>query len=236
MDLTPRQVVTQFAHVLQLDLFPMLEATVGPLSTQLQLLAATMAMVPLERFLSSRRASTGRPPKDRAALATAFIAKAILNLPTTRALMSRLCVDAGLRQFCGWSNAESVPDETKFSRAFAEFAISELPQQLHAAPSRRHPRQPRPSHHLDRLQWHRPRHDQLSRRRVPAMQWRRHAHRTESGAVSVSACRRQCSPRSRSPSHRGRRFVCHLIALPRLRQKDRPVWHCASRVFTRLRL
>jgi hypothetical protein len=133
LDLTPRQVVTQFAHVLQLNLFPMLEAAVGPLSTQLQLLAATMAMVPLERFLSSRRASTGRPPKDRAALVTAFIAKAILNLPTTRALMSRLCVDEALRQFCGWSTAQSVPDEAKFSRAFAEFAISELPQQLHAA-------------------------------------------------------------------------------------------------------
>jgi hypothetical protein len=133
MDLNPRQVVTQFAHVLQQNLFPMLEGVAGPLSTQLKLLTAVMSMTPLERFLSARRASTGRPAKDRAALATAFMAKAILNLPTTRDLISRLRVDEALRQFCGWSTVLKLPHESKFSRAFAEFALTELPQQLHAA-------------------------------------------------------------------------------------------------------
>jgi len=133
MDLNPRQMVTQFAHLLQQSLFPVLESVVGPLSTQLELLTAVMSMTPLERFLSARRASTGRPAKDRAALATAFMAKAILNLPTTRDLISRLRVDEALRQFCGWSSVLKLPHESKFSRAFAEFAVTQLPQQLHQA-------------------------------------------------------------------------------------------------------
>src|SRR5450631_3069106 len=90
-------------------------------------------MAPLERMLSARRSGTGRPAKDRAALATAFMAKAILNLPTTRDLIGRLRVDEGLRRFCGWPSVRALPHESKFSRAFAEFAGTELPQQLHEA-------------------------------------------------------------------------------------------------------
>jgi len=133
MQLNARELVTGFAHLMQEELFPLLESVAGPLSPKLQLLAAAMSMTPLERTLSARRAATGRPAKDRAALATAFLAKAILNLPTTRDLISRLKVDEALRRFCGWNTAAAVPHESKFSRAFAEFAHTELPQQLHEA-------------------------------------------------------------------------------------------------------
>jgi hypothetical protein len=61
------------------------------------------------------------------------MAKAILNIPTTRDLIGRLRVDEALRQCCGWSTARAVPHESKFSRAFAEFAQTQLPQQLHEA-------------------------------------------------------------------------------------------------------
>jgi Transposase DDE domain/Transposase domain (DUF772) len=133
MQLTPRQAILQFGHVLQQQLFPHLEAAVGRLSPQLELLAAVISVVPLARWLAAGRARTGRPAKDRAALATAFIAKAVLNLPTTRDLIGRLQVDQALRQFCGWRSGRALPHESKFSRAFAEFAASQLPQQLHAA-------------------------------------------------------------------------------------------------------
>src|SRR5260370_16399816 len=109
MQLNPRELVMQFAHVLQQDLFPMLQAAAGPLSAQLQLLASIISLVPLGRLLSARSASTGRPAKDRAALATAFIAKAVLNLPTTRHLISRLRVDEPLPQFCGWTTLPTLP-------------------------------------------------------------------------------------------------------------------------------
>jgi hypothetical protein len=133
MQLTPRHIVMQFAHMLQQELFPLLQSSLGPLSGQMQLLASVVSLAPLERMLSARRAATGRPARDRAALATAFMAKAILNLPTTRDLISRLRVDEALRKFCGWSSARALPHESKFSRAFAEFAATELPQQLHEA-------------------------------------------------------------------------------------------------------
>jgi len=133
MQLTPRQAVLQFGHVLQQQLFPHLEAAVGGLSPQLELLASVVALAPLAGWLGARRARTGRPAKDRAALATAFIAKAIFNLPTTRDLMGRLRVDQALRQFCGWRSPGALPHESKFSRAFAEFAAGRLPERLHEA-------------------------------------------------------------------------------------------------------
>jgi hypothetical protein len=133
MQLTPRHVLLQFGHVLQQDLIPRLDESIGPLSPPLQLLVAVAALLPLDRLLTARRAATGRPPADRAALATAFAAKAILNLSTTRDLIDRLKVDQGLRQLCGWRSPRALPHESKFSRAFAEFAASQLPQQLHQA-------------------------------------------------------------------------------------------------------
>lgn len=110
-----------------------MEEEIGPLSPALKLLSAVLSLIPLDMALSARRASTGRPPRDRAALATAFFAKSILNLPTTRQLIGRLRADAPLRRLCGWDHIRALPHESKFSRAFALFAASELPQQLHVA-------------------------------------------------------------------------------------------------------
>ena len=132
MQLNPRYLVTAFAHVLQEKLFPALETVTGSLNPQMKLLVAITALIPLERMISARRAATGRPPKDRAALSVAFIARAVLNLPGNRELMRRLRVDETLRRLCGWSSVDALPDESTFSRAFAEFAMTELPQQLHA--------------------------------------------------------------------------------------------------------
>jgi hypothetical protein len=133
MQLTPRGALLQFAHLFQQEIFPRISAELGPLSPQLELLCSVLGLIPLEAALHARRSRTGRPAKDRAALATAFLAKSILNLPTTRQLIDRLRCDDGLRRLCGWSQAEHLPHESKFSRAFEEFADTELPQQLHAA-------------------------------------------------------------------------------------------------------
>jgi hypothetical protein len=133
MQINPREMLAQFAHVLQQDLYPAMQPDTGELSDAERLLIAVLALIPLERMLSARRSWTGRPAKDRAALCTAFVAKAILNLAATRDLISRLSVDESLRRLCGWPNVDALPHESKFSRAFAEFAHTELPQQLHAA-------------------------------------------------------------------------------------------------------
>ena len=74
----------------------------------------------------------GQPEADRCALACAFLAKAVLGLLTTRALMERLQADSKLRRLCGFDLRFALPSEATFSRAFAEFAASELIQRVHA--------------------------------------------------------------------------------------------------------
>lgn len=132
MQITPRQLLMQFGHALQQCLFT-LESELEEMTPQLRLVTAVMALAPVQGFVSARRARTGRPAEDRAALATAFVAKAVLNLPTTRGLIARLKVDRALRRLCGWENASAIPNESTFSRAFAEFAGAKLPEQLHEA-------------------------------------------------------------------------------------------------------
>ena len=77
------------------------------------------------------RQEAGRPPEDRRALARAFLAKAVWDLPTTRHLIDRL--GPALRRLCGWSRLGAIPSEATFSRAFAEFAEARLADRMHEA-------------------------------------------------------------------------------------------------------
>ena len=81
----------------------------------------------------SRFRVPGRPPKDRAAMARALVAKAVYDMPTTRVLLDRLVTDVALRRICGWERKSEVPSESVFSRAFAEFSDTQLPQRVHEA-------------------------------------------------------------------------------------------------------
>lgn len=103
----------------------------APLRPPLRLLAAVLHLVPLSAWLPPV-ARRGRRPHSRQALAAAFLAKALLNLPTTRALRTYLALDAALRTLCGFPS-ERLPSEATFSRAFAQFAAKDLPAHWHAA-------------------------------------------------------------------------------------------------------
>jgi len=133
MHCTAREVLTQFAHLFQATLFPAVESELGELSDDTRLLVSILGMVPLGKYVAPGRGYIGRPQRDRIALATAFLAKAVLNLQTTRQLIDRLTADTALRRICGWKSVDEIPHEATFSRAFAEFAKTELPQKLHAA-------------------------------------------------------------------------------------------------------
>jgi hypothetical protein len=47
-------------------------------------------------------------------------------------LIERVEADKTLRRLCGWSRPAEVPSESTFSRAFAEFAESQLPSRVPA--------------------------------------------------------------------------------------------------------
>lgn len=126
------QLLSQFSNVLQGDLFPALEEALGLMSNTQQKFVRTLGLLDLDGFVAVRH-GRGRKPHDRAAIARAFVAKAIWNLPTTRAVLDRLQSDTVMRRVCGWETASAVPDETVFSRAFAEFANHEFGQRVQAA-------------------------------------------------------------------------------------------------------
>ena len=87
----------------------------------------------VDRFIPSSRGFVGRPPKDRVALARAFVAKAVLDLPTTEALIDRLKVDQALQRICGFERFHAIPGASRFSRVSAEFTALELPARVHEA-------------------------------------------------------------------------------------------------------
>lgn len=131
MQLTLQQQITRFAHMLQSELFPALHDDALPLTEEHKRLIAALTIVPLERFIPAAFGWMGRPSKDRCAIARAFLAKSVLNLPTTRHLLHRLAADEKLMQLCGWMHPHQIPHESTFSRAFAEFARMQLLEVVH---------------------------------------------------------------------------------------------------------
>jgi hypothetical protein len=121
-----------WSHI-QGALFPWLTEELGPLTETHKRVVTALEVAGVESFVRVWPGLPGRPPCDRAALARAFVAKAVIGLPTTAMLIDRLTVDKPLRRLCGWEHRGELPSETTFSRAFAEFARSALPCRVHEA-------------------------------------------------------------------------------------------------------
>src|ERR1700687_482846 len=114
-------------------LFPSMREDIDPITEALGRLVTTLDVIGLEAFVPEPPRGPGRPPEDRRALARAFVAKAMLGVPTTNAMIERLAVDKSLRRILGWERRSQVPSEATFSRAFAQFARGDLPDKMHAA-------------------------------------------------------------------------------------------------------
>ena len=92
-----RSTLSNIWNRFQGELFPELAEEVGPLLEKHKHLVQVLDLVEVERFVDTYWRGPGRPQQSRLALARAFIAKAIWNLPTTRDLIDRIEVDARLR-------------------------------------------------------------------------------------------------------------------------------------------
>ena len=107
---------TYWLHV-QHELLPWLDDAVGPLGERHKQLVSVLGLARIEAFVPSFHGLAGRPLSERAALARAFVAKAVFNFPTTILLIGMLSADKALRRLCGWQRASEVPSEATFSRA-----------------------------------------------------------------------------------------------------------------------
>ena len=184
-----RETLTSAWTHIQGFLFPMLREEVGPLTAQHERLVTVLDVARIEAFVQMWPGLPGRPPADRHALARAFVAKAVLNLPTTLALIERLAADAVLRRLCGWESRRGLPSESTFSRAFAEFAASSLPARVHEALIRKT--------HKDRLVGH------ISRDATAIEARERPVKRSSSASRGSAPLKAQPAPAT-APRKRGR--------------------------------
>lgn len=120
---------------IQEDLFPHLKKCFeDPITEKQKKLIMILETVQVERHIKSHIYQwMGRPLEDRCAIARAFVAKAVYNYPTTRALIEALHTMPNLRNICGFIKKSDIPSEATFSRAFKESADSELGNRVHNA-------------------------------------------------------------------------------------------------------
>ena len=92
-----KQTLSRHWFTFQRELFPWLEEALGPLGERYERLVQVVELVRVEEWLPYSGGWRGRPLKDRAALARAFLAMAVLDVPTTRGLVERLRTSHGRR-------------------------------------------------------------------------------------------------------------------------------------------
>mgnify|MGYP003602185287 FL=1 len=137
MNTTLSPVTGQRLFARQMELIELVEQDFGGLSPKLEQIIRAFEYTQIELAVYRERGygqarGVGQPEVDRCALACAFVAKAVLGLLTTRALIDRLGADTKLRRLCGFDLRVALPSEATFSRAFGEFARGELMQRVHA--------------------------------------------------------------------------------------------------------
>ncbi|MCP5303769.1 MAG: transposase, partial [Pseudomonadales bacterium] len=138
MNSTERTMIMQRWTTTQHELIPQLREEVGAVTPKLEKLIHIIEWVRIEEFVESSWNGIGRPPHDRGMLANAFVAKSVLGLTTTAALIERLQIDRTLRRICGFPMWKRLPAPSCFSRVFAEFATAQLAERVHEAFIKRH--------------------------------------------------------------------------------------------------
>jgi hypothetical protein len=138
MDTTQPNLILQRWNAIQHELLPELRSELGALTPKLEKVIYVLEWVRIEEFTQKSWIGVGRPPHERAWLANAFVAKAVLGLATTAGLIERLAIDRALRRICGFPLCKKLPSEATFSRAFEEFANAKLAERVHEALIKEH--------------------------------------------------------------------------------------------------
>jgi len=128
-----QEILSQAWCFLQAKLFPIAEEELGSLSDKHRRLISAISFSECRKFIRTFEGCPGRPSSDRVSIAHAFIAKAIFNISQTKTLLVWIKTDPVLRAICGWETKSSVPSEATFSRAFAQFAKTDVSAKIHEA-------------------------------------------------------------------------------------------------------
>ena len=127
-----RHALSSIWNHFQHNLFPIFQDELGTLTERQEKLVLAIDVAQVERYFPYRGRIPGRPQSNRAAIARAFIAKAIYDFPTTETLLEHVKTSPSLRRICGWEKINDIPDSSTFSRAFDEFSDGELAKKIHA--------------------------------------------------------------------------------------------------------
>jgi hypothetical protein len=121
-------------RTIQRSLFPALEEELGELCESHRGVVETLEILDLPSLVryGYGDCARGRPRLGRLPFLKAFVAKARLGMSCTRSLLDRLRHDPALRRLCGWEERHRIPSEATFSRVFAEFAETGLPERVQA--------------------------------------------------------------------------------------------------------
>jgi len=128
--------ISDFVLNLNPTLFTFLETVTGALDPDQFELALVLEALQVEKFVEDTRLWGGRPAYSLKPTARALVAKAKLNIATTKALIARLKVDHSLRTLCGFD--KTVPGASTFSRHFKAFAQSAVLDLAHESLVREH--------------------------------------------------------------------------------------------------
>jgi hypothetical protein len=125
-------------NAIQTTLFPALEEEYGELTEKESQFIKVAELSNIAQFTEDYTNPLGRPNSSRCNIALGFIAKVVFNIINTKALIDTLKRNATLRRLCGWESINEIPSESTFSRAFAEFANTDLLQRVHEAMVKTH--------------------------------------------------------------------------------------------------
>jgi len=129
-----REAVSWLTGTLQRNLIPGLEECgERALTEKERQLVSILEVLHMEKFAVRPFQRFGRKPRERQALARAFVGKAVYNHPHTRATIEALRTMPVFRRVCGFVRRSDVPSEATFSRAFGEFAEMGLGEKVHQA-------------------------------------------------------------------------------------------------------
>jgi len=120
-------------------LLPVLEDEVGELTEKQKEFVMVVEAMDLEKYLPEFCwAGLGRKRKSRLSLLKGFVAKSVFGYQNTKMMREAVKGNVTTRRLCGWERECDVPSEPTFSRAFAEFAKSGLPQRIHEGMVKKH--------------------------------------------------------------------------------------------------